>query len=688
MDLVEALERGGLSRQPLKPVYVTVTEPVVPVISSQPTAPANPNVGDVWWNTTGGANIPSRWSGSAWVDLSQPVGIHTFGPQTNTPTALAAGDIWYDSNTVPPLTKRWSGSAWVTIAGNKVTTSNTAPTTPIAGDTWVDTTGGTNVFKVWSGSAWVVQGSGNIIWTQSTTPATPRTGDLWYDTSTTPTTLRVYGGSAWQALVGTGILTAAMMATGTLSAGNITAGTFVAGVGYVGDLTASQIKTGSIDAARVTAANLTSGTINATTMTVTGINASAITAGTLDAARVTTANLTAGTIDATNMTVSNIAAGAIRAGSLQAGVVYTGNLTASQINAGTLDAARIGAGTITANKLTVSGGVGAALNADPTCMDVTAWVCVQAPVLISGGAGPAGFTFIYSNGLTNQHVFSLPFAVDSTKQYRGRCWARGATGSNGAFYLRLYWFDYYDNELGISEASGNGSPLSNSGWSEHTVSAVTPLPGAVRGRVCVVLNYAGTAGNHYAQDIRCEEVLPKGLIRSDAFETTDYAAGVTNRDQPSEATTQGSRIKVSASGVPGIITSPAGIRIGTKTLSQTWLDQSRMGAVRIYSNAGSSAVYVNWSVGVPQLVEPSGTIDGQGNVSVKTGWASMNVIVTVAAMLNNVPMFLVPLYYATYPDGTLQMQFCNGAGTIYREEMTTWAWQAQISFTAQGSSFA
>lgn len=37
---------------------------------AQSTAPANPNIGDLWFDTSTTANVPKRWSGTAWVALS------------------------------------------------------------------------------------------------------------------------------------------------------------------------------------------------------------------------------------------------------------------------------------------------------------------------------------------------------------------------------------------------------------------------------------------------------------------------------------------------------------------------------------------------------------------------------------------------------------------------------------------
>jgi hypothetical protein len=685
---------------------VTVTEPSVPTISSGTSAPSFPKVGDVWWDTTGGANIPKRYNGTIWEDLSQPTGVHTFGPQTNTPTALSVGDIWYDSNTTPPLTKRWNGTSWVTIAGNKVTSSNTAPSNPIVGDVWLDTTGGLNVFKVWSGSAWVAQGSGNTIWTQSTAPATPRTGDLWYDTSTTPNVLKVYGGSAWTALVGTGMLTAAMMATGTLSAGNITAGTLQAGVLYAGDLTAGQIKSGSIDAARVTAANLTSGSINATAMTVTGLNAGAITAGTLDAARVTAANLTAGTINGTSMTISNIAAGAIRAGSLQSDVIYTGTLNASQINAGTLDAARIGAGTITAKSLTVTGFENLWPNGN------------------SEGARPAGYTppnngtdpefdYIYDAtawGLappSGPNVRSLGLATTggaATKELRGR--AVGCAPGDGFYLEAMAAFASYASAAAdsldvfiewlnpsmavVGYATTTARLASQTPTTFLRVSATGAAPASVAfARPVLRVQTTGSTGNLNAcfDSILFRGKISSSFISGDAIQTTDYNG--TNRDTAAESCTAGARMRVNAGGTgPAIITSASGIRIGTKTLDQTWLASGRGFAYIVEWNG--TTLSCSTAVGAPW----SGYLSSSNVLSIPTGAANTAVVVTghLDMTASGVRTIYLPFALSTWrtdASGIVSMtwgQVTNPAsGTILNSAGTTW--RANIQIMAQVSTF-
>ena len=49
---------------------LTVQGGAVVMTYAQPNAPGNPNIGDLWFDTSTPANVPKRWSGFAWVPLS------------------------------------------------------------------------------------------------------------------------------------------------------------------------------------------------------------------------------------------------------------------------------------------------------------------------------------------------------------------------------------------------------------------------------------------------------------------------------------------------------------------------------------------------------------------------------------------------------------------------------------------
>lgn len=125
------------------------------------------------------------------------------------------------------------------------------------------------------------------------------------------------------------------------------------------------IKTGTIDANKVTvtnisASNITSGSIDASIISVTNINASNITSGTIDASKIKVTNLnasgiTSGTIDASKVQVTNINANNIVSGTIDASKIKVTNLDASNITSGTLSADRIDTSNLVATKIYTSG---------------------------------------------------------------------------------------------------------------------------------------------------------------------------------------------------------------------------------------------------------------------------------------------------------------------------------------------
>ncbi|WCC43138.1 hypothetical protein PJJ26_04770 [Tenacibaculum finnmarkense] len=152
-------------------------------------APANPNKGDFWINTT--TNQTSLFDGTNWVLLNSTTNTGSSVKITTDPTAPANpnnGDFWVTNNE----TKIWDAttSNWVllnstTNTGSSVniTTDPTAPTNPNNGDFWVTN----NETKIWDAttSSWVLlnsttnTGSSVNITTDPTAPANPNNGDFW-----------------------------------------------------------------------------------------------------------------------------------------------------------------------------------------------------------------------------------------------------------------------------------------------------------------------------------------------------------------------------------------------------------------------------------------------------------------------------------------------------------------------------
>ena len=117
-------------------------------------APANPQTGDAWYDTTN--KVLKIYDGSAWA-LATPnrVYISASDPST-TITGVVDGDIWFDASK-NTLYVRANG-AWV--ADTTRVTVGTAPAAPVRGDIYWDSTAG--CLKIYDGTAWQTVASYNI----------------------------------------------------------------------------------------------------------------------------------------------------------------------------------------------------------------------------------------------------------------------------------------------------------------------------------------------------------------------------------------------------------------------------------------------------------------------------------------------------------------------------------------------
>lgn len=220
----------------------------------QPSAPTAEGVGDLWFDTDDG-NKQYRWSGSAWTPvqdgaigdaLTAAAGAQAtadgkvttfFG--TSTPTPEGVGDLWYNSTT--GYLKRWSGSAWVDVSNVGATSAQIAqigqaltdaanaqatadgkvdtfyqtspPGGATIGDLWFDTDDGNKLYRH-NGTTWVIAqdtGIGAAItaaagaqatadgkvttFVGESAPTAQALGDLWFKASTGE--LRRWNGTAW-----------------------------------------------------------------------------------------------------------------------------------------------------------------------------------------------------------------------------------------------------------------------------------------------------------------------------------------------------------------------------------------------------------------------------------------------------------------------------------------------------------
>ena len=109
-------------------------------------APANPQIGDAWYDATN--KYLKIYDGSAWA-LAMPnrVYISASDPST-TITGVVDGDIWFDASK-NTLYVRVNG-AWV--ADTTRVNVGTAPAAPFRGDIYWDSTAG--CLKIYDGTAW------------------------------------------------------------------------------------------------------------------------------------------------------------------------------------------------------------------------------------------------------------------------------------------------------------------------------------------------------------------------------------------------------------------------------------------------------------------------------------------------------------------------------------------------------
>ena len=109
-------------------------------------APANPQTGDAWYDTTN--KCLKIYDGSAWA-LAMPNRVYVSASDPSTTiTGIVDGDIWFDASK-NTLYVRVNG-AWV--ADTTRVNVGTAPAAPVRGDIYWDNTEG--CLKVYNGKEW------------------------------------------------------------------------------------------------------------------------------------------------------------------------------------------------------------------------------------------------------------------------------------------------------------------------------------------------------------------------------------------------------------------------------------------------------------------------------------------------------------------------------------------------------
>jgi len=221
------------------------------------TAPASPNSGDLWFNSTtletyiyydggwlqasGEPDLVEDLTDLSDVVLTTPVNgqflkfdgtrwINGTIPTINTLDDI--GDVSVASPSSGQFLK-WNGSAWVaeTIIGG-ATISDTAPASPLAGQLWFQSTNGKTF--VYYDSSWIEVGgigTGARMVSSSSAPASPLEGSMWFNTNTAQTF--VYYDSSWIEIGASGVTASvqdsapASPVSGQIWFNSLTGGTYV-----------------------------------------------------------------------------------------------------------------------------------------------------------------------------------------------------------------------------------------------------------------------------------------------------------------------------------------------------------------------------------------------------------------------------------------------------------------------------
>lgn len=248
---------------------------------------ADNNVNNLWINTTGGANTPNKFNGTAWVAVTDRVAVDAaaaaVAAQTKAYQAFVKAQDATDAATAAGLA---ADHAQTTADGkNTVFYSATKPslTGCVDGDQWYNTDDGNKLYI--------------------------------YKASASDFVLMQFGTNA----IATNSITATSGIVASLDAGKITAGTLSADRIAAGSLTAAKLATGTITAASgiiadaaITDAKIANGTIS--NAKIANIDAGKITTGTINAARISANSITADKLNANVFNAQTITGSVFTAG--------------------------------------------------------------------------------------------------------------------------------------------------------------------------------------------------------------------------------------------------------------------------------------------------------------------------------------------------------------------------------------
>ncbi|AYN59106.1 tail protein [Arthrobacter phage Yang] len=130
------------------------------LIQSTAPATADQNAVTLWIDTTGGANTPKRWNGSAWVAVTDKAATDAATAAANAASAAAAADAKAVAAQTAAGNAQSTADSALTMAGSKgkvyYDTTTPSGTGTAAGDLWRRVDSSKNVIGewYWTGSAW------------------------------------------------------------------------------------------------------------------------------------------------------------------------------------------------------------------------------------------------------------------------------------------------------------------------------------------------------------------------------------------------------------------------------------------------------------------------------------------------------------------------------------------------------
>ncbi len=431
---------------------------------------------NLWIDTTGGANTPKRWSGSAWVAVTDKVA-------TDAASAAAAAQSTASTAQSNAAAAAAVASAAQTAAAGAQTAADAAQAAATAAQT---TASGKNAVTY---STAVPSGSGS------------RIGDLWFRLSGDLVIgMWTWTGSAWQSR--------------TIDSATIA------------NLDAGKITTGFLNAARIQAGSLAGSVITAGTLT-----AAALTAGTITAASGVIADATIGTaklIDAA-VTTAKIGDAQITNAKIVDATIQSAKiaaLDAGKITTGSLDAARIAAGSISTAKLLVTSLGNYVLDPGFEYNTTQAWTL--------GGGAANGTT----NPRTGARALALPtaaaayigatqgaaFAVEPGDKLRVTFWVRTASGvsANNGVSVR---FKYGSAEAGPwTDGANTYTPNGTGTTYTQIVGEYTVPAGASWVRPEIVCWDTAAGKTYYVDDVAIYKKASAELIVDGTITTANLNA--------------------------------------------------------------------------------------------------------------------------------------------------------------------